>query len=137
MTTVVRNNYRSHSVYFEPVDKSKVISRFMVEYRSSSSVKSLLSEMRNILNLKINDPVHIEVNECHFYVHPNKVIFDMEYVTELKPIELDIESTFAVFESYYDYLIQYENCKIPGLIPLEKLEEWRSVPLYQIKDEYR
>jgi hypothetical protein len=55
-----------------------------------------------------------------------KVVFDMEFVTNLEPIELGISDTIELFKLYKEYLKRYENREIPGLEPVVGFDniEW-------------
>lgn len=135
-TTVFENNSRIHSVYFEPTGLIPQLNSVLVEYRNSKMVEVLISEMKSGLSLMNGDLIETGSNETFIRIYNHEVIFDMEYVTELQPMKLMIKSAIDLFEKYLVYLIKYENGHIPGLIPAEKLNEWRLVPIHQIREEY-
>lgn len=118
-TTVLQSNSRQHGVYFEPKEKMGVINQFMITYSNSKSVRKLLDELKE-------GKEYIGIDESHIYISNSKVIFDMKLVTELEPVEIQLEDAIEMFEMYNDYLIKYESSKIPGLLSEEKIKnvEW-------------
>jgi len=128
-TTVFQNNSRHHGVYFEPGEKMRVINQFLITYRNSESVQKLLIELIDGNNYLNGKKKHIEVDESHIYITNSKAIFDMELVTELKPIEFQLDDAIELFEKYKKYLIKYEEGKIPGLLPISKIknDKWNYI----------
>lgn len=125
-TTVLQNNSRHHGVYFEPQEKMNVINYFLITYSNSKSVQKLISELQEAKHYKKSNPKYIGLNESHIYADESKVVFDVELVTNLKPVEIGISDTIEFFKLYKEYLKRYENREIPGLEPVEKIDniEW-------------
>lgn len=108
-TTVYRRNSKVHSVDLEPQIKMQVLNNFLVTYRNLNSVEGLLTELEAALQLEKPGTREITVNESHIYADKHKAIFDMEVVTQLKPIEIEIHSAIEFFRMYKQYLQKYEN----------------------------
>jgi len=89
-------------------------------------VQNLISELQEAKQHKISNPKYIGINESHIHADESKAVFDMELVTDLEPVEIGISETIEFFKLYKEYLKRYENREIPGLEPLEKIEniEW-------------
>lgn len=118
-TTVLADYSRIHSVFFEPKEKIDVINNFLLNYSSSTKVQLLISELEMSEYHDENNPKYISYNECHIYADNNKVVFDMEVVTGLKPIILKTNDAISFFNLYKEYLRRYENSEISGLQPLD------------------
>jgi hypothetical protein len=125
-TTVLQNNRRHHGVYFEPHEKQNVINNFLITYSNSKSVQKLISDLQNAKQHKISNPKYIGIDESHIFADENKAVFDMELVTDLKPVEIGISDAIEFFKLYKEYLKRYENSEIPGLEPVGKFDniEW-------------
>ncbi|WP_236979433.1 hypothetical protein [Membranihabitans maritimus] len=123
--------------WFEPSNWSKVLSGWALEYTTVENVNRLLGEIKQLSNRELTKNAMITSNESHIYIQErDEVTFDMELVTELKPVTLPIEDTLFLFRKYRDWLERYENCQIPGLIPESKLDTWSCVPNEYVKPEY-
>ncbi|MBL7828932.1 MAG: hypothetical protein JNJ57_20015 [Saprospiraceae bacterium] len=124
-------------IWFQPEEICRVVSEWTVEYRTSESVKQLIEKIKLLNEFPLPNKEAITSNETHIYIRTrDEVTFDVEYVTELKPVTLPIHDVIYLFEQYYNWLFQYENCQIPGLIPRNKLDSWLCVPREQVKPEY-
>jgi len=125
-TTVLQNNSRHHNAYFEPREKMNVLNNFLVTYSNSNSVQKLISDLEIAKQHKISNPKYIGIDESHIYADESKAVFDMELVTELKPVEIGISGAIEFFKLYKEYLKKYENSEIPGLQPIGKIDnvEW-------------
>lgn len=108
-TTVLQNNSRHHGVYFEPEEKLNVINNFLTTYSNSKSVQKLISELQEAKQHKISNSKYIGINESHIYANESKVLFDMELVTNLEPVEIGISDTIEFFKRNKEYLKRYEN----------------------------
>lgn len=125
-TTVLQNNLRHHGAYFEPQEKLNVINNFLITYSNSKSVQKLISELQEAKQHKTSNPKYIGINESHIYADESKVVFDMELVTNLEPVEIGISDTIEFFKLYKEYLKRYKIREIPGLEPVGKIGniEW-------------
>jgi len=125
-TTVLENNSRHHGVYLEPKDKMAVLNNFLITYRSSNSVQILITELEAALQYEKPNTREITIDESHIYANNSIARFDMQLVTQLEPVEIEIYSAIEFFRLYKEYLKKYENKKIPGLLPETELKdtEW-------------
>lgn len=135
--TVFENGWMYPSFWFAPEDLCKVICGWAMEYRTSESVNKLIEDISRLNTFSLPNNETITSNENHIYIREkDQVTFDMEFVTELKPVTIPIADAIYLFERYREWLYKYENCKIPGLIPRNKLDTWISVPRSAVKDDY-
>lgn len=124
-------------IWFQPETISRVITCFTIEYRTAEKVKSLLQNLKLLNEFPLPNNESLTSNDSHIYIRErDQVTFDVEYVTELKPVTLHLNDVLYLFEKYRDFLHRYETCQIPGLIPCEKLGSWLCVPREQVKPEY-
>ncbi len=105
------NNSRYNSVTFEPKEKVNLMNHFLITYSTAGSVRALLSDLESAKRFDKSKSKYIGINESHIYADKEKVVFDMELVTELKPIELDLNDAIGFFSLYYDYLVKSEISK--------------------------
>ena len=78
-------------VYFEPQEKMAIINQFMITYVNVESVTNLLNQLISGREHTKHNKKVITVNDSHLYVYDSKVIFDMKLVTELQPIEMELD----------------------------------------------
>lgn len=128
-TTVLENNSRFHSVYFEPKNQSEIINYFLIEYSNSSSVNNLLLDLESAKSIQPENPKYIGRNEAHIYCDSIKARFDVQLISSQEPIELELDFAIYLFNRYKNYLEDYENYRIPGLTPIDKLSrvDWDYV----------
>lgn len=58
------------------------------------------------------------------------------YFGEFEPFEIPTEELIKLVEEWYEFLMYYEDGKIPGIIPWNKKEELVIVPRSVLKENY-
>lgn len=135
--TVFDNGMIYPSMWFLPEEISNVLNYWSNQYTTSQSVLQLINEIQSLNNLPLPNNEIITHNENHIYIkEKEQLIFDVEYISGLKPIVISLSDSIYLFQRYYDWLLKYENCKIPGLIPKSLHNTHITVPISAVKDEY-
>lgn len=123
-----------------PIKYGKALTPFLSMYRSSAKVRIVVDAMSIALHSDIAQ--EFGENDYSILVHGNNttisLLFDMsdtEYL-DLYPMSLPTIIVIEIFEGLYEWLYKYENCMIPGVIPLEKTDYWACVPKYAVNPEY-
>jgi hypothetical protein len=106
---------------FLPEEISNVVSNWTTEYRRSKHVEELLSYIRQLNTFEVPTKERIESNECKIHLKARGVLtFDIEYATELAPVDMDYDDAIELFTKYRDWLDRYERGLIPGLQPVSR-----------------
>lgn len=99
-------------------------------YDTSEKVTDLISEIEQLQSC--TDSSNLEalgINDLHITVQGDECIVS-GYYDENGPNEHRVPTDFLLktYSKFRDWLIEYEACRIPGVIPADKLESWVVVP---------
>ena len=107
---------------------------FLDDLSKSSNVLQKIQEIKK--NLSVKKITHlVKEDKCDLMVEGDNSRVS-GYFGEFVPFEIPTSEIIRLMEEWYEFLILYERGKIPGIIPMNKREEWVIVPREQVKESY-
>lgn len=103
---------------------------------SLDNINNLIYEIESVLIT--GEPKRIPDGEESYY---DVTVEEITLVLTLpgyydKPVSIDTVTFLNVLIEYREWLVLFESCQIPGLIPPSKLDTWSCVPNEYVKPEY-
>lgn len=106
-------------------------------FSNSSSIIEFIKELKIEQNtLSIQERLLIGENETYITIFMGKVYFYVTLSGYKCPLVVENEQIIKIFSEYLNFVLKYESCQIPGIIPQSKLATWSSVPNEYVKEEW-
>lgn len=106
-------------------------------YDTSEKVTELVDKIEKLQSCRDSNNLEaLGLNDLHIIVQGDECIVTGNY-NEHGSNEHRVPTDFLLetYTKFRDWLIEYEACRIPGVIPKEKLESWVVVPRLYVSDE--
>jgi len=127
---IVTENNNGIVVYSNIKYVQHILSDFIQFFNTSSKIISA----KNSLNESKTKDIFLGANDYSIKLSQDKIEFDLLFdkegllFEENYPLKLTIETFNDFLNKVESFLIKYENCKLPGLIPPEKYSDFSVVP---------
>ncbi len=129
---VVKNGEQFPSIHISPEKYDVIKYVFFRKYSTSKYVYELMQKIK----LQSYDTIHLEAEDkCELRIKPD-ITYVSGFFDEFEPFEMPTSEILTLVEEWYEFLKNYEEGKIPGIIPKNKEGELFIVPKEYIKEEF-
>ena len=139
--SIIQNNFqRSVLCYTFPPYMGQIINRFMCYFDSIEKVDGATARIREVMSLDKLD--NIGSNDYSISLSKDFVTFDLMWdksddpLMEFYPLQVPSYEFLDLLDKLKKFMVQFESCQIPGVIPSSKLDTWSCVPNEYVKDEW-
>ena len=131
---------RSIGFFSTPAHYSVIINRFMHIFSTIEKIEYSLLRIKTVMMTGKTD--NLGDNDFFVDVSNEHITFDLLWdksdddFAKYYPLKIETREFVELLEELKSFMIKYEACQIPGLIPSSKLDTWSCVPNEYVKPEY-
>lgn len=140
ISIIQHNAIRGIGCYTYPPYIGQILNRFMYIFSSLEKVESSINRINRVLDQ--NDRDNLGDNDFSVEINKDFVTFDLHWdksddpLEPYYPLKIPSEEFLHFLFELRDFIVKYESCQIPGIIPESKLDSWVAVPKEFVKEEW-
>ena len=129
---IVKNGEQYPSIHISPEKYDVIKYVFRRKYCHLEAVNELIQKIKCLTN----DSIKLEAEDkCELIINRD-ITYISGFFDEFEPFEVPTSEILTLVEEWYEFLKDYEEGKIPGIIPKNKEGELFIVPKEYIKEEF-
>lgn len=133
--TINDRGHHTTAFWFEPEEIKELLLYYNSFMQSSKRVNVLINKIKEQSDLEYPSE-DLGENETSLMIKGGMAVLNAEYISGIPETKIDIIYLVDFLNLYHEWLLKYESCQIPGIIPKSKLATWSCVPNEYVKPEY-